>query len=310
MSAEIAISTLLSAIDAEQTTSPGHRLLHARLQDGLDLLIWRGEQPEPLSMNVRDDWGRVQFCCALEGHSSFSFSSGRRSAEFALPAGSACISFAPGCRGRSTHSGRIENVTVSIRRELLAQLAPDIDDALRHELDSERCYMLCRSNAEMRILAHSLSDVLRRQSKTDPRVPSRASLWLLGQSLALASLIIDAQRNAATDSLLRPGDHPKLLRARDHLLADLTFAPTIAELAKQTGLSERKLKSGFQQIFGNSVYGLFQRERMHEARRRLIVNDSPVMTVAADMGYANASHFAAAFQKEFGVTPSTLRKHR
>nr|VXZ82888.1 Uncharacterised protein [Klebsiella pneumoniae] len=26
------------------------------------------------------------------------------------------------------------------------------------------------------------------------------------------------------------------------------------------------------------------------------------MTVAADLGYANASHFSAAFQKQFGVT--------
>ncbi|WP_269440317.1 AraC family transcriptional regulator [Ralstonia pseudosolanacearum] len=28
------------------------------------------------------------------------------------------------------------------------------------------------------------------------------------------------------------------------------------------------------------------------------------------MGYANASHFTAAFQKQFGVTPSALKQRR
>ncbi|MGE8358083.1 MAG: helix-turn-helix domain-containing protein, partial [Microvirgula sp.] len=61
-------------------------------------------------------------------------------------------------------------------------------------------------------------------------------------------------------------------------------------------------------LFNNSVYGLFQQERMHEARRRLSARNIPVMTVASDLGYTNASHFAAAFQKQFGVNPSTLKR--
>lgn len=36
--------------------------------------------------------------------------------------------------------------------------------------------------------------------------------------------------------------------------------------------------------------------------------NTSVMTVAADLGYANASHFSAAFQKQFGVTPSTFKR--
>ncbi|MEI8633568.1 helix-turn-helix domain-containing protein [Vibrio sp. PP-XX7] len=46
---------------------------------------------------------------------------------------------------------------------------------------------------------------------------------------------------------------------------------------------------------------------MKEARRRLIGGNVQVMTVATDLGYANASHFTAAFQKQFGVNPSTFK---
>jgi AraC family transcriptional regulator len=43
-----------------------------------------------------------------------------------------------------------------------------------------------------------------------------------------------------------------------------------------------KIKRGFRVLFNNSVYGLFQAERMQEARRRLANGNTSVMTVAAD----------------------------
>ncbi|BBI91623.1 transcriptional regulator AraC family [Serratia symbiotica] len=47
---------------------------------------------------------------------------------------------------------------------------------------------------------------------------------------------------------------------------------------------------------------------MQEARRRLANGNASVMTVAADLGYTNASHFSVAFQKQFGVNPSTFKR--
>jgi AraC family transcriptional regulator len=101
----------------------------------------------------------------------------------------------------------------------------------------------------------------------------------------------------------------RLRRARDLLLADLTQAPTIAMLAAETGLPIMKVKRGFRQLFQESVYGLFQRERMLEARKRLEA-ETPVMLVASDLGYTNASHFATAFRKQYGVAPSTLKRRK
>lgn len=115
-------------------------------------------------------------------------------------------------------------------------------------------------------------------------------------------------RHRPQQDTLSLADRHKLLRAKDLLLADLSQAPTIAMLSRETGLSVLKLKRGFRQLFNNSIYGLFQAERMHEARRRLFATGAPVMVVATDLGYANASHFSAAFQKQFGVTPSAFKR--
>ncbi len=72
-------------------------------------------------------------------------------------------------------------------------------------------------------------------------------------------------------------------------------------MARESGLSVLKIKRGFRVLFNNSVYGLFQAERMQGSQKTPANGNTSVMTVAADLG-ANASHFSAAFQKQFGVT--------
>nr|WP_317451475.1 helix-turn-helix domain-containing protein [Pseudomonas azotoformans] len=39
-----------------------------------------------------------------------------------------------------------------------------------------------------------------------------------------------------------------------------------------------------------------------------LTGNEPVIRIASDLGYANASHFATAFRKQFGINPSTLKK--
>lgn len=85
--------------------------------------------------------------------------------------------------------------------------------------------------------------------------------------------------NATTAS-----QHQRLLAARDFLLADLTNPPTLAQIVASTGLSALCIKRGFRELFGHSVYGLFQQTRMREAQRRLRAGKVTVMEVAFDLG--------------------------
>ena len=310
--AEVAISALLAGQPVpllEPAADCG--LIQLVPQDGVDVLLWQGHLPRPITMSVRDDWDRVHFSCSLKGRASFSMRDRGRDVERVLDEGVGCISYTPDCSGRSSYAGSFEYVTVSVRPDLLVDWVPDLDGRLKRELDSACCCTMQRCGLEMRDAAHALSRALRAvpDGGDQPGPPPR--LWLLGQAMVLVSLAVEAHREDVLSSTwLGPVDRQKLLRARDLLLADLSQAPTIAELARGTGLGVVKLKRGFRQLFDHSVYGLFQRERMHEARRRLSAGDVPVTVVAADLGYANASHFTAAFHKQFGVHPSLFKRRR
>ena len=73
------------------------------------------------------------------------------------------------------------------------------------------------------------------------------------------------------------------------LLADLGKAPSLAEIARESGMSEPMSTRGFRQLFSNSVYGFFQQACMLQARSRLLNGEESVMRVASELGYANVS---------------------
>lgn len=310
--AEVSIDALVSGLplpyEDRQTECS---LFSVSLQDGLDLLLWQGELSQPLTMQLRDDWGRMNFSCALYGESRYCLAGHIEEREYRLTPGSGCINYTPDCKGRSFHGGKFATLTVSVRPDLLKQWLPHIDERLANNLDASGYCMPYDCNAEMRATAQSLSHAINMLRLQSPSSLTRSPLWLTGQSLVMIGLALEGcDRDDRAATPLHQSDHQKLLRARDLLLTDLTQAPTIAMLSKESGLSVLKLKRGFRELFSNSIYGLFQAERMQEARRRLESGDRSVMVIANDLGYANASHFTTAFQKQFGVTPSALKRRR
>ena len=66
------------------------------------------------------------------------------------------------------------------------------------------------------------------------------------------------------------------------------------------------LKGGFRTLSGTPVFAYLRQLRMEEARRLLRKRHLDVSEVAQRVGYANPSKFAAAFRREFGMSPSAL----
>ncbi len=100
-------------------------------------------------------------------------------------------------------------------------------------------------------------------------------------------------------------DAKQLEYARGALLQTIDAPPSLHELARLSGLNDRRLKEGFKARFGTTVFGFVRRERM--ARAHSLLRDRRSVTeVALSVGYANPSKFAAAFRREFGVVPSAL----
>lgn len=107
---------------------------------------------------------------------------------------------------------------------------------------------------------------------------------------------------------LSPDDIERIYYARDILITKLHHPPTLLELARQVALNQRKLKQGFRQIFGTTVFGYLHDYRMEQAKQMLTEQKLTVAQVAHAVGYSYLSHFAAAFKKKFGINPSAYRR--
>lgn len=80
-------------------------------------------------------------------------------------------------------------------------------------------------------------------------------------------------------------------------------------LARQVGLNDFKLKLGFRQVFGTTVFGYLHEHRMEQAQLLLQERRMNVEEVARTVGYANRSSFAA-FRKKFGINPKYYTRSR
>jgi AraC-like DNA-binding protein len=137
---------------------------------------------------------------------------------------------------------------------------------------------------------------------------STRQLLFEAKGLELLSLLIDELELASqARSPLGQRDLERLECARRLLLERMASPPSLRELARQVGLNEVKLKTGFRTLFGTSVFAYLRGKRMELARGLLVQRGLSVTEVALHVGYANPSKFAAAFRKHFGFAPSALR---
>jgi len=83
----------------------------------------------------------------------------------------------------------------------------------------------------------------------------------------------------------------------------------ISELSQQAGMSSTKFKSGFKEIFGNSVGQIALAARMHEARR-LLTDGFSTKQVKEKVSYKSTTSFIRQFHKFFGYWPSEVHKKR
>jgi AraC-like DNA-binding protein len=114
--------------------------------------------------------------------------------------------------------------------------------------------------------------------------------------------------NTAARIVLRPYDIERIKEAAELLIQNMDNPLTIVELAHRVGLNDYKLKKGFKQIYGTTIFNYFMSARMERAKSLLEETNIPIMDIAYMTGYRNISNFITAFRKNFGGSPGSLRK--
>ncbi|MGB0527949.1 MAG: helix-turn-helix domain-containing protein [Flavobacteriaceae bacterium] len=95
----------------------------------------------------------------------------------------------------------------------------------------------------------------------------------------------------------------KIRQAKEIIVAEMNEPPTLEHLAKTIDLPLKRLKEGFKQLYGDSVYGFLFQHKMEFARKLLLSNKYSVGEIGLRVGYSTPSHFIAAFKKKYGTTP-------
>ena len=95
----------------------------------------------------------------------------------------------------------------------------------------------------------------------------------------------------------------KIRLAKEIIISRMIEPPSLIDLASEVEISLKKLKEGFKQVYGASVFVFLLDYKMQVSKTLLSSGNYNVNEVALKVGYSTATHFINAFKKKFGTTP-------
>lgn len=116
------------------------------------------------------------------------------------------------------------------------------------------------------------------------------------------------EQQPAQSKRWKPQDLEKLERAKEILQGSIKYPPSLVELASQVGLNDCKLKQGFRQVFGTTVFGYLRDCQMERAKQLLKETNLYITEIAAQVGYNSLPAFSNAFYKQVGMSPHKFRQ--
>jgi len=103
-------------------------------------------------------------------------------------------------------------------------------------------------------------------------------------------------------------EDPRLRRLDAFMRANLGASLSLRAMARQAALSRFHLLRLFKHTYGETPFKRLTRLRMEEAQRHLARGRESVTEIASLCGYENPAHFASAFRRMIGVSPTVYRR--
>jgi AraC-like DNA-binding protein len=86
--------------------------------------------------------------------------------------------------------------------------------------------------------------------------------------------------------------------------------PSLADLARRHGLSQRVMTEAFRREYGQSILAYYRDRRLQAAHAAVVEGRLPLKAIAQEFGYSSVHHFAAAFARKFGYPPGSVRSRQ
>ncbi|MBZ8182856.1 helix-turn-helix transcriptional regulator [Oscillatoria salina] len=283
----------------------------AYLRPGLQISIENHQMKEKLVMQGQhshlDPW---KFYFLVSGELSGVVD--RSASPFTLKTGENCLTACSGDRAQMTYYDHQTYLAVTILvdpwflktfLEEQSGLPQPLQQAMK--TSAERFFHTGATSPAMQIALHQILYCPYEGFLRQIYIESKA-LELIVLKLAQIDEQISPPKHNVT---LQPQDIDCIHNAKDILLSNIESPPSLLELAKKAGTNDYKLKIGFRQLFGTTVFGYLRNQRMEQARQLLLEKQMNVSEVAQTVGYSSLSRFSTAFKNYFGITPKTYQKN-
>ncbi len=246
-----------------------------------------------------------QIVFVLSGRIDFSFPIiGERSAQ----AGDWFALSPSDLQNKGAFAGRMELAVIECSNEIWQGLASEED----LELHTRRACLGCSQRPEAIFLKDQMDpaiNALVRELSEANGASSIERLLIEAKTLELLSLIAKTpplEQGPRKDPCLREYDHDSVAAAAAYLEANLSEDHSLAAISRQVSLNEFKLKKGFRERFGKTVFGYLRQKRMERAREILRTRSTTILEVANIVGSTNPSHFSRASRESFGINPKAF----
>ena len=213
---------------------------------------------------------------------------------YRVPGGLPVFTFKAGTRyysaGYTLDAGRIERL---LEGEVPAVLRRLVDPNL-----AQSCLVTSPGDPLMRTLAGSLFNP-RLTGPLRRLMMEGVVLQLVAvQAAAAAEQPLSRERGSLTGR-----ERGAVEEARQRLLADMRNPPALGDLADAVGLSEKRLNSGFRQMFGATAFETLRNQRLEHARQALEEGAVSLKEVSFRVGYTHVSNFVHAFRARYNAAP-------
>lgn len=289
------------------------KVRYTNLREGLNLLINEQFLDENLTLKFKDilpDDAPIALKFCLSGHTSGCIQG--ISDDICLSSGGLCLVYCPEHIGkvRFAEKTQIQTVELSITPNLFKDLMGQ-DCSYLGELDQSLYAASHLPYWQLGKTVPAMKTALQ-QLFHCPYHGATRRLYMESKGLELIALYLDQlktnQLTPKKSYSLRPDDIRRIHQAKNILISQIDHPPSLLSLARQVGINDCKLKQGFRQVFGTTVFGYLQNHRIERAAQLLRENNMTVSGVSYAVGFAHRGAFAAAFRRKFGVNPSDYRK--
>ncbi|MCV9966370.1 AraC family transcriptional regulator [Pararhizobium sp. BT-229] len=186
-------------------------------------------------------------------------------------------------------------LSMKVHEAALEELVPKVHRAARgtFAFNKQRLRIDARAQVLVALLRHSLL-----QDAAEPLEAETLAMTLVRRAVG------ERTARAATASI---GRQKLVDRAKIILSSDLARRWTLAEIAREAGVSPVYLTQVFQQVEGTPLYRYHLRLRLAKALDLLGSYDD-LTGLGLDLGFSSHSHFSSSFRQAYGRTPAEFQR--